>query len=334
MDPYTIVGVPRDTAPPATPAQLATLHRGTCLAAHLDGDDGGDDGGILLEPCTVCQTDLCDGSFAVGQAFSRMPGCSHCFHTGCLEHCLKDRFSCPTCFQSTVKKAYRKKSRMLHPDHAHRRGKTEAEANAEMDELNRAHGVLKDPAKRRHYDDMGEMEKRPAEFSAGTPHIKQLITREQHRAGGAVRVSSSGITTEVRIEPGQPLPIKIKKDPWPGQPEGAVITIDIEDCGPVERDFLCIELGDVDQLSPEELKDKIHAHRKLVVSCETLTEQAGLDVKEKPQHRKLGKSEFLRLPANLKKLRQDGDSLANAGADLVYTCELTGAYLHILRVQC
>ena len=321
-DLYAIVGVERDMSLPATPTQLGSLHRGICAAAHLDGDSGDASSGMLCEPCTECQTADCDGSFSLGDPFMQMPDCNHCFHTGCLELCLRDQFSCPSCFAANLKKAYRKKAPRLHPDHG---GDTQ-----QMEELTQAHEVLKDRTKRRHYDDTGEVESSgPAGFMAGTPCIKVVITREQHRAGGTVPVNANGISTEVVIQPGQQLPIKIEKPPWPGQPAGAKITIEVEDSGcPVHRDFLRIDLpiSEVDSLPREALKDQIQQHRQLVVSCESLAQQAERDAKAKRQHRLLERSEFLGLPKNVKNLRHDGVTLAEAGSGLVYTCELTGTF--------
>lgn len=57
---------------------------------------------------------------------------------------------------SDLKKAYRKKARQIHPDHAG------AQTTGQFQELQRAYSILKDPNKRAQYDQFGD--------SADTPH--------------------------------------------------------------------------------------------------------------------------------------------------------------------
>lgn len=47
--------------------------------------------------------------------FLQMP-CEHYFHAGCLKTCLKQHFTCPLCYDETLRRAHRAQCRKWHPD--------------------------------------------------------------------------------------------------------------------------------------------------------------------------------------------------------------------------
>ena len=202
------IRVTKDTAPAATAAEIAALEGGTCTAENQDE----------LGYCSLCQTAEADGSFELGMEFLKMP-CDeqHCFHAGCLTVCLKEHFTCPLCYDETLRRAHRAQCRACHPDKVARRHRQEiasaADPGAKHQELadaarlmtqdiTRAYANLKDWRGRRDVDlgrDPGDQKRPP-------PSITHHISREAHKTGGKISIAKNRVDTTIDLPPNVPLP--------------------------------------------------------------------------------------------------------------------------------
>jgi hypothetical protein len=199
----------KDTTPAATEQQIADLPGGTCTAENQDE----------LGYCSLCQTADSDGSIEIGMEYLKMP-CDkqHCFHAGCLKVCLKQsHFTCPLCYDETLRRAYRAKSRACHEDKVVVRHKQEIEAAADPNakhrelvdaarlmtqDITRAYANLKDWRGRRDVDlgrDPGDQKRPP-------PSITHRISREAHKTGGKISIAKNRVDTTIDLPPNVPLP--------------------------------------------------------------------------------------------------------------------------------
>jgi hypothetical protein len=202
--------VQKDTTPAATAQQIADLPGGTYMAENQDE----------LGCCSLCQTADSDGSIEIGMEYLKMT-CDeqHCFHAGCLQVCLKEggHFTCPLCYDETIKKAYRARSLAWHPDRVARRHKQEIEAAADPNakhlelvdaarlmtqDITTAYANVKDWRSRRDVD-LGRI---PGEQKRPPPSITHRISREVHKTGGKISIAKNRVDTTITLPPNVPLP--------------------------------------------------------------------------------------------------------------------------------